>query len=86
MNGMPKVLINFSEKAVSAIKRSSKGTIALIVKDDTNSFEVKEYGSFAEVQADHWKEKNYKNIERVFKGLPKKLYVLRVAEGTEGNS
>ncbi len=78
--GMPKVLIEFGEKAVSAIKRSSKGVIGLILKDNTSKFDLREYKSFAEVVKEEWKEINYQNIERVFRGLPRKVYVLRISE------
>lgn len=84
--GMPKVLVAFSEKAISAIKRSSKGVVALVLKDDTKTFDLKEYRSFSDVSKDDWKEINYKNIERTFRGLPKKVYVLRLSESEEGTS
>lgn len=84
--GMPKVIMDFTQKALSAIKRSSKGVVGLILKDNTKTFESITYTSFADVKKEDWKGINYKIIEKTFIGLPKKIIVVRISEGQEVTS
>lgn len=84
--GMPKVIMEFTQKAISAIRRSSKGVVGLILKDNTKTFESITYASFADVKKEDWKGINYKIIERTFIGLPKKVIVVRISEGQEVKS
>lgn len=38
--GLPEILIEFKSRAVSAIKRSEGGIVALILKDDTQEKDI----------------------------------------------
>lgn len=77
--GLPEINIEFSGKAVSAIKRSAMGIVALILKDDTGIFDSKEYKSVDEVQATDWTADNLDLIQKTFLGLPSKVIIERIA-------
>lgn len=84
--GMPKVIIDFIEKASTAISRSSKGIVGLILKENTGQEGIKSYTAFSDVQKADWSNINYKMLEACFLGNPKKVYVVKVLEGTEAGS
>lgn len=78
--GLPQILIEFKTKGTTAVKRSARGTVALILKDDTDtSFTGKAYGSITEVNATDWTPENKDYIEKVFIGAPSMVIVERVA-------
>ncbi|SCY93060.1 phage tail sheath C-terminal domain-containing protein [Alkaliphilus peptidifermentans] len=76
--GLPTIDIIFETKAVSAVKRSEKGVVALILKDDTGAFDTREYKSSTEVLPEDWSERNLDLIKKAFIGNPSKLIVERV--------
>lgn len=73
--GLPQINITFREKGVSAIKRSGRGIVALILKDDTPSFASKEYKRLDEVEKEDFTEDNYDYLVQVFRGTPSKVIV-----------
>ncbi|KUO75681.1 MAG: phage tail sheath protein [Clostridia bacterium BRH_c25] len=78
--GLPQILIEFKTKGTTAVKRSARGIVALILKDDTDtSFVTKTYGSIAEVDAAAWTDANKDYIEKAFMGAPSTVIVERVA-------
>ncbi len=78
--GLPQILIEFKTKGTTAVKRSARGIVALILKDDTDtSFTGKAYGSIAEVDAADWTPANKDYIEKAFMGAPSLVLVERVA-------
>ncbi|HWR60875.1 MAG TPA: phage tail sheath C-terminal domain-containing protein [Clostridia bacterium] len=82
--GLPQILIEFKTKGTTAVKRSARGIVALILKDDTDtSFTTKAYSSIAEVDGDDWTEKNRDYIEKTFMGAPSLVLVERVAAASE---
>ncbi|MCG7410577.1 phage tail sheath protein [Paenibacillus sp. ACRRX] len=79
MIGLPKIEITFKQLAQTAIARSARGIVALIVKDKTDTtFEVKEYKLASEVEAAKYTIANAKYIKDVFEGGPSKVIVVRV--------
>lgn len=82
MNGLPSFSMIFIELAATAIARSARGIVGIIMKDDTDqSFNKKAYYSAADVKEVEWGEKNYKILKRlVFKGAPFKVLVYRLNE------
>lgn len=79
--GLPQIIINFIKKAASAIARSAKGIVVIVIKDDTdNTFDFKEYNFASEADADKtlYTTANYQQISDVFLGTPNKVYVVRV--------
>lgn len=77
--GLPEVRIEFIEKAVSAIKRSSRGIVALILKDDTKPAGEVVYNSIDEVVSSDWTSENKDYIEKTFLGIPSKVIIERIA-------
>jgi len=77
--GLPEISIIFSSLAVSAIQRSQRGIVSLILKDDTGNFDTKEYKSVTEVQSSDWTAKNLDYIKRAFLGTPSKVIVERIS-------
>lgn len=78
--GLPEINIMFSGLAVSAIQRSQRGIVALILKDDTDTtFESKEYTSVTEIDPLDWTATSKSYIEQAFLGVPSKVIVERLA-------
>lgn len=77
--GLPGINITFSSLAVSAVERSQRGVVALILKDDTGAFSEKIYGSISDVVEADWTPTNYQYIKDAFLGIPSKVIVERLA-------
>lgn len=78
--GLPEILINFKTQGTTAIERSARGIVALILKDDTKtSFDTKIYKSVDEIDAADWTADNKDYIEKTFMGTPSKIIVERIA-------
>jgi hypothetical protein len=77
--GLPEIQIEFKTKGVTAIERSARGIVALILKDDTKSFDTKIYKSVVDIQSGDWSEKNKRYIENTFMGTPSQVIVERIA-------
>ncbi|MFD3271519.1 phage tail sheath subtilisin-like domain-containing protein [Paenibacillus dendritiformis] len=83
--GLPEINITFSSLSVSAIQRSQRGIVALILKDDTNeSFNTKEYTSPADIDTKDWTPTNLQYIHDTFLGVPSKVIVERLNEEETG--
>lgn len=81
--GLPEININFQSLAISAIQRSQQGIVALVLADDTASFESIEYRSIADVESSDWAASNLEYIKQTFLGVPSKVIVERVSEAIE---
>ncbi|WP_187142768.1 phage tail sheath C-terminal domain-containing protein [Thermanaerosceptrum fracticalcis] len=78
--GLPQVIIQFQTLAASAVQRSQRGIVALIIKDDTDTtFDTKVYTSVDEIDAADWTATNKDYIEKAFLGTPTKVIVERLA-------
>lgn len=78
--GLPEININFQSLAVSAVERSQRGIVALILKDDTViTFTEKIYNSITDVLATDWTATNLQYIKDAFLGNPSKVIVERLA-------
>lgn len=75
--GLPQIDITFSTLAVSAIQRSQRGVVALILRDDTALTEINEYRIVTDVEASDWTADNYAHILQAFGGIPSKVIVIR---------
>lgn len=77
--GLPEVNIRFETLAVSAIQRSARGIVALILKDGTKTtFDTKIYTSIDNVDSGDWTATNMDFIAKVFLGTPSKVIVERL--------
>ncbi len=77
--GLPEILINFKTQGTTAIDRSARGIVALIIKDDTQTFATKIYKSIDEVDAADWSNDNKSYIEQTFMGTPSQIIIERIA-------
>lgn len=80
MIGLPQIEINFKQLAASIISRSAKGTVAIVVKDATDStFNFVEYKLVTDIQEAKFTPENVKLIKDAFLGNPSKVIVVRIA-------
>lgn len=78
--GLPQINIKFQTLAVTAIARSARGIVALILKDSTDvTFDTKVYTDVSEVDSADWTAKNLDYIKKTFLGTPSKIIVERIA-------
>lgn len=85
--GLPNIVIKFQTLASTAIQRSQRGIVALILKDDTRTFDTKVYKSIDEVASGDWTATNLDYIQKTFLGVPSKVIVERIpTEATDYNA
>ena len=78
---LPIIRITFKQLAASFIKRSERGNVILIIKDDTDkTFKFKEYTQEIDLIADKalYTTENYAYISDCFLGKPSKVTVVRI--------
>lgn len=81
--GLPDIFISFETAAVSAITRSSRGVLALVIADTTDGGIAEAvYESLAEVPENQFTAENYRMLKLAFKAAPAKVIVLRQGENT----
>ena len=77
--GLPEIFIAFETAAVSAVSRSARGAVALVLSDDTlRSPVTATYQSLADVPADVFTEENYRLMDLAFRAAPAKVHVVRL--------
>lgn len=76
--GLPKISIEFTTRAVTAIQRSQLGIVALILKDATQTEDTVVYKNIEDVEVSDWSAENYDYIEKTFRGTPSKVIVERL--------
>lgn len=83
--GLPNIDIAFTQKAVTAVQRSARGTLAIIVKDSKEAGVKKfVYRRATDVsKSDYETVQNYTDIQQAFKVAVNKVYVFRCNTETE---
>ena len=82
--GLPEIIIEFKTKGVTAIKRSARGIVAIVLKDDTEEGQALNiYKSVVDVDPTHFTARNYEYLKLVYEGSPSKTIVLKVATTEE---
>lgn len=76
----PTFIIEFMQKAVTAITRSAQGVVALVLADTTMQENVKIYNNFSEVKKTDVNVNTYKLLDLTFRGKPKKVIVVKAQE------
>lgn len=77
--GLPEIYISFETAAVSAVKRSSRGVVALAVTDATKGGAASAvYRSLSEVDESKFTAANYRLLKLCFLAAPSKVAVLRI--------
>ena len=80
--GLPEILIEFKQRAETAVQRSENGIVAMILKDDTKSgdeFTSYAYSTAADIDNTHWSATNQKYLNSVFESAPNRVLVERTA-------
>ena len=79
--GLPEIFISFETAAVTAITRSARGVVALVLSDSTEVGESEAvYRSLAEVPESAFTAENYRILKLAFTAGPTKVIVLRTGE------
>lgn len=83
--GLPNIDIIFTQKAVTAVQRSERGVLAIIVKDTKQAQGVTRftYKRLSDIKAADFSEPNLTDIKRAFDVAVNKVYVFRCAGATE---
>lgn len=81
--GLPEINIIFKTKGLTAIKRSERGIVAVILKDDTaDSPEFAVYNSITDVDFTKFTKRNHEYLKLLYEGGPSKVIVVRVSPET----
>lgn len=83
--GMPELLIEIKAAANTAIARSGRGVVALILKDDTQTTDSFTYAKMNAVVKSHWASANYDYLQKTFDGSPARVIVERIG-ATNGDA
>lgn len=82
--GLPDIVIEFSKKAVTAIKSGTLGVVGIILKDDKNKGAMVLRGVDEIPSGDSaFSDANTAYIERAFKGAPSKVIIYTLAKEAE---
>lgn len=82
--GLPEININFTQKAVSAIDRSARGIVVVVVRDDTGKAPLcASYRYETDIETSAYTSDNLTAIKRAFLIAPTKVYVIKVKAAAE---
>lgn len=82
--GLPEINIIFKTKGLTAIQRSERGIVAVILKDDTEGGKsLGVYNSILDVDFSAFTQRNYEYLKLLYEGGPSKVIILKVAADTE---
>lgn len=84
--GLPQILIEFKEKAQTAVVRSQNGIVAVVLLDATKTGAANasySYNYEAEVNTEDWTAANRDYLNKIFMGAPKRVLVERI-EAADG--
>lgn len=78
--GLPNIVVDFVTKANSAITRSERGIVALVVKDATKEETLYAYRAAADISAEDWSAETLQAIKDAFHDGPTRVFVIRLTE------
>ena len=76
--GLPEIAISFQQKASTAVSKSSRGMIAVLLDDDTKEQFLTPYRRERELKKEEWTEESLKVLQLIFKGSPQKVLAVRI--------
>ncbi len=76
--GMPELIIAFKKAAETAVLRSGRGIVALILKDTANDTKSYSLSKENQVEKGHWTAENLDYIQKTFLGGPNLVLIERV--------
>lgn len=78
---MPSIEVIFKQMAVTAIQRSEKGVVCIVINDDTEGTSaINEYIYSSDVKESEYTADNYKAIIGAFIAVPNKVYVVKLED------
>lgn len=82
---LPNIDIVFKQKAVTAVQRSERGVLCVIMKDKQQTTGIKKfvYKRLADITKTDFETANYDALKRAFDVAVNKVYVLRCSETSE---
>lgn len=82
---LPDINIIFQQKAVTAVQRSERGVLCVIMKDKQQTTGIKKfvYKRLADITTTDFETANYTALKRAFDVAVNKVYVLRCSEASE---
>ncbi len=82
--GMPSIEVTFKQLAATAVRRSSRGVLALVVRDDTaDTPEIASFTTYLDIKEDAYTKENMAMIKQAFAGQPAKVIIVKQAvDGT----
>ena len=84
--GRPNIVVNFLTAAKTAITRSERGIVALVVTDATKTGILTTYKSVTEVKSSDWTAENYQIIKDTFMDGASCVYVVRAADFSDATA
>lgn len=79
--GLPNVIVDFKTKATTAITRSEKGIVCVVLTDATGKTVLNEYKSASDIVASEWTDQSRELLENALAGGANKLYAVRMTVG-----
>ena len=79
--GKPNIIVEFKEKANSAMQRSERGVVCLVLSDQTKTDRLTTYKTLADVMEEDWTPENLQIIRETLADGANKLHVVRLGEG-----
>ncbi len=81
MRGLPKINIQFKTKGVTAIERSARGIVAIIIRDNTeDTFDEVIYNSISDVDFTKISKRTYEYLKLLYMGSPSKVIVINIKD------
>lgn len=84
--GLPEILISFRQKASTAVQKSSRGMVAVLLDDDTKGQFLTPYRREKELKKEDWSGENLKMLKLAFKGAPQKVLAVRMIKKEDGTA
>ncbi len=81
--GLPSFNFVFQSKGVSAIERSARGIVAVILRDDTEGEVQNVYNKIDEIDFTQWTEENYNFLKLIYEGVPSRVIAMRIGANVE---
>jgi len=81
--GLPNIVVEFIEKANTAIARSERGIVCLVVNDATKNTTVTTYRSITDIITEDWTAENLQVIKDAFHDGPTKVHIVRLGADAE---
>lgn len=78
--GLPEINITFSSTASTAVLRSARGIVCLLLKDSTATDGITEYTSTLQIDAKKWTEGNIRYIKEVLLSGCSKVFCVRIGD------